>query len=359
MSKTSVGLIYGGLSSEHEVSIKSACNVYDALDKTRYDVIPIWIDTDGRWFQMMGDDHLRGDRPGLRNELVFHPMCKGHTVYARSEGTEEYALTLDVAFPILHGQNGEDGRVQGFLHTLGIPHVGADVLSSAACMDKEVTKRLLRDAGLPVTPFKVVYHAATSRPAFDNVAAEFGIPFFVKPANSGSSVGISKVTGPVGYDAALASAFEYDKKILIEKGIVGREIECAVLGNETPKASTPGEVVATDEFYTYDAKYVDEDASWMEVPANIPDDVAATIRNMSEKACKVLGCEGMARVDFFYSDEGEVLLNEINTIPGFTSRSMYPLMWEHSGLSYLELLTRLIDLALERHDRDSRIKTSR
>jgi len=360
--KLHVGLIYGGLSPEHDVSIKSAQNVYKALDPERYRVTPILIGREGRW-------HVE-DSPALllqeaeessSAEILFSPMGgAGALLTTSDETTELQHLNLDVAFPMLHGQNGEDGRIQGFLHTLGIPYVGADVLASAACMDKEVTKRLLRDAGLPITPFRVLHRADERLPTFDEVANEFGVPFFVKPANSGSSVGITRVGQEAHYAAALTYAFDFDQKILIEKGILGREIECAVLGNEHLRASVLGEIVVTAEFYTYDAKYIDADASRMEVPAdNIPANISDQMRMMAEEACRVLGCEGMARVDFFLTDQQEILINEVNTIPGFTLRSMYPVMWEHTGLPIGALVDRLIQLALERHERDGKIKTTR
>ena len=359
--KLHVGLIYGGLSAEHAVSIQSARSVYEALDAERYTITPIYIDPEGRWHAEDSPARLLQEAEESSSaEILFSPMDDAGVVLARSdEATELQRLNLDVAFPMLHGQNGEDGRIQGFLQTLGIPYVGAGVPASAACMDKEVTKRLLRDAGLPITPFRVLHRADKHRPTFDEVANEFGAPFFVKPANSGSSVGITKVERAEDYADALAYAFDYDRKILIEKGISGREIECAVLGNEHPKASVLGEIVLTAEFYTYDAKYVDADASRMEVPADIPADISDRMRTMAEDACRVLGCEGMARVDFFLSDDLEILISEINTIPGFTLRSMYPLMWEHTGLPIGALVDRLIQLALERHERDSRIRTSR
>jgi D-alanine-D-alanine ligase len=258
---------------------------------------------------------------------------------------------------MLHGQNGEDGRVQGLLHTVGIPYTGADVLASASCMDKEVTKRQLRDAGLPIVPFRVIRYG--QHLAFEEATAALGLPLFVKPANSGSSVGTSKVEDEAQFTDAVTEAFNYDNKVLVETAVTGREIECAVLGNEEPRASTPGEVVSTAAFYTYDAKYEDADAAHMEVPADIPDAVAARIRSLATDAYRVLGCEGMARVDFFVTPEHEVFVNEINTIPGFTERSMYPVMWEHEGLSAEQLADTLIQLAFDRHARDARLKTTR
>ncbi len=382
MEKLHVGLVYGGLSSEHEVSIASARNVFAALDPERYRVTPIRIDRQGGWHvesasstALLGSDRAAGgaaDTPGERTLLspadagaeilvarrdraggpADGPVCSpvGDTV--RLEG-----LALDVAFPMLHGQNGEDGRIQGLLTTLGLPFVGPGVLGSAVCMDKEVTKRLLRDAGLPVVPFRVVRRG--ERPRYDEVAGELGPTLFVKPANSGSSVGTSKVEGEASFGRALAAAFAYDHKVLVETAITGREVECAVLGNEAPQASVLGEIVSTAAFYTYDAKYLDADAARMEVPADLPAAVSERARAMAADAYRALACEGMARVDFFVTPEHDVLINEVNTIPGFTERSMYPVMWAHTGLPFGQLLDTLLGLALDRHARDARLKTTR
>ena len=355
-----VGLIYGGQSSEHDISIRSAQSVYAALDADRYRVTLIQIGRDGRWHIDASPDTLFASATEGRPAL-FVPMDPNGPVWSAETETHSFAslaaLKLDVAFPVLHGQNGEDGRVQGFLQTLGLAYVGCDVLASAACMNKDVTKRLLDHAGIPVTPSRTV------RPGDPvDVAAlvdALGTPLFVKPANSGSSVGVTKVEHPHQLDAALELAFAYDRTVLIETAIDGREIECAVLGNETPEASAPGEIVSTAPFYTYDAKYEDPDASHMEVPADLPPDVAERIRQLALRAYVALGCEGMARVDVFVTPEHEVLVNEINTIPGFTSRSMYPVMWAHGGLELAALLDRLIELALARHQRDQKILTSR
>ncbi|HYE95358.1 MAG TPA: D-alanine--D-alanine ligase family protein [Rubricoccaceae bacterium] len=360
MENVHVGLIYGGLSPEHEVSINSARNVFAALDPARYRVTPIWIDREGRWHidaspsrLMEGNDDAAEDRTAL-----FSPADAESPILGRSDGaTALEPLALDVAFPMLHGKNGEDGRVQGLLETLGIPYVGPGVLSSAACMDKEITKRVLRDAGLPVVPFRLFRRG--DRPTFEDVASALGRTLFVKPANTGSSVGISKVADAAAFNAALADAFAYDHKVLVEAAVTGREIECAVIGNEEPRASIPGEIVCTAEFYTYDAKYLDADAARMEVPADLPDDVAERVRALAADAYLAMGCEGMTRVDFFVTADGAVLVNELNTIPGFTERSMFPVMWAHTGMPIGELVDTLIALALDRHARDARLKTTR
>ena len=363
--KTHVGLIYGGLSSEHEVSISSARNVFEALDPERYRVTPIRIGHDGRW-------HIEDPaRAALRKPDVVPDASGNRALFSPAHGdarilverVDEHgaarseALALDVAFLMLHGQNGEDGRVQGFLRTLGIPYVGADVLGSAACMDKEVTKRLLRDSGLPIVPFRIIRFG--QHLAFEEATEALGLPLFVKPANSGSSVGTSKVTAEKEYARAVDEAFAYDNKVLVETAITGREIECAVIGNEEPRTTTPGEIVSTAAFYTYDAKYKDADAARMQVPADIPVTVADRIRALAADAYRLLGCEGMARVDFFLTPEHDLFINEINTIPGFTERSMFPVMWEHEGMSSGELVDTLLQLAFDRHKRDARLKTTR
>jgi D-alanine-D-alanine ligase len=357
-----VGLLYGGHSSEHDISILSARNVLAALDPARYRVTAIRIDRDGRWHVEPGHAALREGRPepppGSRDALLA-PAHPGGPVFAATESLDDVrALTLDVVVPMLHGQNGEDGTIQGLLATLGLPFVGPGVLGSAVCMDKDVAKRLLAHAGLPVTPARTL-RRADAPPAFADLAAELGTPLFVKPANSGSSVGVTKVESAAQLDDALALAFAYDRKVLVETAIDGREIECAVLGNEHPETSVPGEIVSEAAFYTYDAKYVDPAASRMEVPADLPAAVADQVRALAAAAFTALDCEGMARVDCFVTADHDVLINEVNTIPGFTSRSMYPVMWEASGLPYGALLDRLIALALERHARDAAVKTSR
>ena len=357
-----IGLIYGGQSSEHDVSVRSARSVFTALDAERYRVSLVQIDRDGRWHVDASPDTLfatEAARDGA--PALFAPADPNGPVWSAEPGSHSFsgleALDLDVAFPMLHGTNGEDGRVQGFLRTLGLPFVGCDVLASAACMDKDTAKRLLAHAGLPVTPSR------TLRPGdaadFDALAEALGTPLFVKPANSGSSVGVTKVEARADLDGALALAFAYDRTVLVETAIAGREIECAVLGNEAPEASAPGEIVSTAAFYTYDAKYEDPDASRMEVPADLPPRVAEQVRQIALRAYAALGCEGMARVDVFVTPDEKVLVNEINTIPGFTDRSMYPVMWAHAGLELPALLDRLIELAIARHDRDARLRTSR
>jgi D-alanine-D-alanine ligase len=266
--------------------------------------------------------------------------------------------SLDVVFPVLHGPYGEDGTIQGMCKMLTIPFVGPDVLGSAVGMDKDVTKRLLRDGGIPTARFGVVRR--NDDVSFGTIAHDLGVPFFLKPANLGSSIGVAKVTSEEGFKEALHSAFAFDNKVLIEESIQGREIECAVLGNEKPVASVAGEIVPKGhDFYDYEAKYLDENGAELIIPADLPKTTLKQIQSLAIKTFQTLCCEGMARVDFFLTKNNEIFVNEINTIPGFTNISMYPKLWEASGVSYPELIDRLITLAIERHTRDAVHKSTR
>jgi len=357
-----VGVLFGGRSAEHEVSIQSARNVVDAIDKDRYEVVLVGIDKQGQWSLEDASQLLLASGEGAL------PVLKGHgesVLLVSRTGRSELVRSadhaplgpVDVVFPVLHGTYGEDGTVQGLLKLADVPFVGAGVLGSAVGMDKDVMKRLLRDAGLPSPRFLVCHQHQADQLGFERVAEELGCPFFVKPANLGSSVGVSKVSDGAAFRASVQDAFQYDRKILLEENILGREIECAVLGNETPEASLPGEVIPSHEFYSYEAKYLDENGAALEIPARLPDSTVKRVQELAVQAFTVLCCEGLARVDFFLRDD-EVLLNEINTIPGFTRISMYPKLWEASGVSYTELIDRLIQLALDRHGSESRLKTS-
>ena len=345
-----VGLLFGGVSSEHEISIRSARNLLGALQDAGHRVTPVRIARDGRW-HVETPEALRGDAEPdeLGHRAASSELADGLAAFL--------ALDLDVVFPILHGQNGEDGRVQGLLSTVGLPFVGPGVLGSAVCMDKVVAKELLAAAGVPVTPYRV---ARRGEPFDGAEAAEaLGLPLFVKPANSGSSVGVTKVEAVAGLDAALAEAYRYDPKALVEQGVAAREIECAVLGNEHPEASPLGEVVSTAAFYDYDAKYVDADASRLEVPADVPTELAGRMRAIALRAYRALACEGLARCDFFLLADGTLFVNELNTLPGFTAKSLYPAMWAEAGLDGPALADRLVRLAAERHARDAELATTR
>ncbi len=266
---------------------------------------------------------------------------------------------IDVIFPIVHGTLGEDGCLQGLLRMADLPFVGSDVLGSAVCMDKDISKRLLRDAGIAVTPFITLNRNNAARTSFDMAVGKLGLPMFVKPANQGSSVGVSKVNDEAEYHAAVELALGFDEKVLVESAVHGREIECAVLGNEHPIASGCGEIVVSSGFYSYDSKYIDDQAAQVVVPADISVQASERIRRLAVEAFEVLGCAGLARVDVFLTEDGEVLINEINSLPGFTRISMYPKLWQAAGMSYSELVSRLIELALERHAGRKGLKISR
>jgi D-alanine-D-alanine ligase len=365
--KINVGILFGGRSAEHEVSLESAKNVYQAIDRDRFNPVLIGIDKRGRW--LLQRDSLLLLSGGQAGEIrlaeggspVTLAPCGGGTLAPLgAEAARVEAPVLDVAFPILHGPFGEDGTVQGLLKLAGIPFVGSGVLGSAAGMDKDMMKRLLRDAGIPIGKF-LVLRSHEKTPSYRDVAEALGSPFFIKPANMGSSVGITKVHGPAEYQDAIKEAFRYDSKIIIEEFIKGRELECAVLGNEEVIASAPGEVIPRHEFYSYNAKYLDEQGAALVIPARVEEAVSNQIRQMAVKTFQVLCCEGLSRVDFFLREGsgGSLVVNEINTMPGFTRISMYPKLWEADGLSYTELITRLIELAIERFQKEQAISRAR
>jgi D-alanine-D-alanine ligase len=342
-NKIRVGIIFGGQSSEHEVSIQSAKNVFEALDKTKYDVSLIGISKKGNWLTIGGKDfqQIAAQSYAALPEKISSAVSSPQLAVVSEK--------LDVVFPILHGILGEDGTVQGLLKLMGIPFVGADVLGSAVGMDKDIMKRLLRDAGIPIVRFLVFQKKDQKNISFAKLKKELGLPFFIKPANAGSSIGVSKVSKGSEFRQAINEAFKHDRKILIEEGIPAREIECSVLGNEEKTASIPGEIVPTHEFYDYDAKYLDENGAVLEIPAKLSKEQIKQVQDLAIKTCEVLCVDGMSRVDFFLDKKtAKLYLNEVNTIPGFTPISMYPKLWEASGLSYPDLIDRLLQLALER-----------
>lgn len=373
MDKLNVLLIFGGKSGEHEVSIVSALSVYKALDKNKYNVLMVGIDKSGRWLLPDQTQLLtQADNPRLiklnkeKETIGLLPFPTEHGLVPMSPSqiatSQTVARRIDVVMPILHGPHGEDGTVQGLFELANLPYVGAGVLGSAVGMDKAVAKSLLRDAGLPVTPYVVVRrfdYQKNPEHFLHQVEKEFGYPYFVKPANMGSSVGVNKVKNAAEAASKFADAFLYDTKVLVEQSIAARELECSVLGHHEPQASCIGEIIPQHEFYTYEAKYMDENGADLCIPAQISKSQSDHIRELAVRAFQVLECSGMARVDFFLDkDNGAVYINEINTLPGFTSISMYPKLWEASGLAYSKLLDRLIELALERHREKNELKTS-
>ena len=358
--KIAVGLLFGGRSAEHEVSRASAANVLRALDPDRYDVFLIGLSNDGRWLACdSGNGAGTGDAqlsiPDGAPEVALVPGGQGRLSGHDGEALRgNAAARLDVVFPVLHGPNGEDGTVQGTLEIADVPYVGSGVTGSAAAMDKDVAKRLMRDGGLPVVPF--ITMTASSRTGYAEAANALGtIELFVKPANMGSSVGVSRASSDEDFAASCALAFRYDSKVLVEQCVSGaREIECSVLeeADGQVRASVLGEIVPASrhEFYSYDAKYTDAHGADLRVPADVPPEQARRFQDLARQAFRLLCCEGMARVDFFLKGE-DVFVNEVNTLPGFTSISMYPKLWEASGLSQSHLMDKLIAHALARHER--------
>lgn len=352
-NKLNVAVIFGGKSGEHEVSLMSATNVINAMDKTKYNIYTIGITKSGRWMLYQGPVEKLQDGSW---EAEAAKLEKHHLVnmLMGSMLEENQKAPIDVIFPVLHGPNGEDGTIQGFFEMLNIPYVSCNVLGSALGMDKSISKQLFIDAGLKVAGYELAYKYEIK----DNVAAvvervegKFPYPVFVKPVNMGSSVGITKAHNREELEAGLVEASKYDRKILIEEFINGREIECAVLGNNFPEASGAGEIIPSKEFYDYEAKYFDGDKSELIIPARLTPEEEGRIREAAIKAFKALDCCGMARVDFFLDrDNGQIYINEINTIPGFTRISMYPKLWETAGLSYSKLIDKLLELAIERYN---------
>ncbi|MBK6353662.1 MAG: D-alanine--D-alanine ligase [Saprospiraceae bacterium] len=363
MEKINLGVIFGGKSAEHEISIRSAISIIEALDRNKYNIILISIDKNGRWYLKQEQQFLSEFKAlkAVENRDIspeIHITKQNDLINTVDKNTNQILNHLDVVFPILHGTFGEDGTIQGMLKALDIPFVGVDILASSVGMDKDVAKRLWRDAGIPVADFICVHKKELAKLKFNEVKDKLGLPIFVKPANAGSSVGVHKVHNLLEFDSAVSDAFQYDKKILIEEAIKGREVECAILGNEYPKASLIGEIVSQVEFYSYEAKYIDADGARLIIPASITKEEEQTIQEAAIKAFQAIECEGLARVDFFLKPDGTIVINEINTMPGFTSISMYPKLWEASGIPYFELLDHLIELAILRHQRDTKLKTS-
>jgi D-alanine-D-alanine ligase len=383
VKKLRVGVIYGGRSGEHEVSVASAASVMRHLDRAKYEPVPIRIEKDGRWtladkpptaisaaevIEQVRLDAARPVRPGREAHLVAHPAAEHVlTIERRGHDGDEStavvrALGVDVIIPVLHGPYGEDGAIQGLLELANVPYVGAGVLGSAVGMDKAVMKTLFAAAGLPIVPHLTLSRRAWAQHAPEltaRVARELRYPVFVKPANLGSSVGISKARTDEELATALALAFEFDRKAVVEAAVPHpREIECAVLGNDDPAASLPGEVVPSREFYDYEAKYLDEGSTTI-VPAALEAGQVAEVQRMAIAAFRAVDGAGLSRVDFLLEREtGRLFLNEVNTMPGFTTISMYPKMWEASGLPYPDLIDRLIQLALERHADKQQLRTS-
>jgi D-alanine-D-alanine ligase len=363
MSKLRIAVVFGGRSAEHEVSLQSARNVIESLDKDKYEPVLIGIDKEGRWYLNENSIQLldASDPKLIRlsddsNEIALIP--NGTASKLVSLGNNVAVGKVDVIFPVLHGPYGEDGTIQGLAKLANLPCVGAGILGSSVGMDKDVMKRLLRDAGIPIGRFVTITPSTKDQYTYISLAEKFGQILFVKPANLGSSVGISKVRNEKEYSEAIKLAFNYDLKVVVEEEIKGREIECAVLGNENPKASVPGEVIPHTDFYSYEAKYIDDDGAGLEIPAKLSQHLVKKVQDVAVATFKALECLGLARVDVFLTADEKVIVNEINTIPGFTRISMYPKLWEYSGISYTELVDQLINLAIDDYEKRNRLKVS-
>jgi D-alanine-D-alanine ligase len=355
--KIKLGLLYGGKSAEHKVSLQTALAVTKALDHSKYEVHPIYITEQGKWIR---GERLEGPVSEVKQlqfpeEKAFAPMMLNTELFPAEQAKQD---AIDVIFPLLHGPNGEDGTVQGLLELMNLPYVGNGVLASAAGMDKVIMKNIFAQAGLP-QPNYVWYirsqFEANKEAACEEVEKELGYPCFVKPANLGSSVGISKCRNREELVAAFEEAFIFDRKVIIEEGIIGREIEVGVMGNDNPSCSVIGEIVPKTDFYDYKAKYEDQSTGLL-IPAPISEEVAARMNEKAIRAFKSLDCSGLVRADFFLTEKEELLINEVNTMPGFTPFSMFPMLWQEAGMTYAEVIERLIQLAIERHEEKQKIK---
>ena len=350
--KQSIAILYGGKSVEHEISIRSAKNVVSHIDKNAFSIVLLGIDKNGSWFL---------------NNTIDDKINNGHAVSIKLDAlsprlidlVSESTIEIDVVFPVLHGTDGEDGSVQGLFKSMNLPVLGSGVLGSAISMDKIISKKILKESGIPVASYLEFSKEQKDKIRFDEVIKTVGLPFMIKSAALGSSVGISKIKTETDFSVALEDSFKYGDKVIIEQFVKGRELECAVMGNEHPTASLPCEIVLVKDydFYTYEAKYLDEGAVRIDLPAKLSESITAEIRRISVEAYKALRCDDFARVDLFLTDDGQILINEINTIPGFTNASMFPMMWQNMGLPYTDLISELIALCLKRHQLANQLET--
>lgn len=351
-------IVFGGRSSEHEVSLNSAKNIYKAMDKKKFLPLLVSISKEGTWYML--DEKTFLDKKAVSDSEMTEatPISvvsfRGQTSIINLKNFEK--TSFDCVFPIIHGTNGEDGTLQGYFKILNVPFVGCGVLSSAICMDKEFMKVVLTGKGIPNSKYMVV-HKDGPATTYEHLSKNLGSPFFIKPANAGSSVGVHKIKSADDYKNKIQDTFLYDHKIIAEEFILGREIECSVMGlNHSAKPATPGELNVKHEFYSYEAKYLDDSGAEIIIPAKLPTAKTEELRSLAKKTYEAMGCDGMARVDFFMKENGDLIVNELNTLPGFTKISMYPMMWEAHGLPYTELISELIDLAFRKFDRDAQIK---
>ncbi|MEA2006386.1 MAG: D-alanine--D-alanine ligase family protein [Acidobacteriota bacterium] len=351
MQKIKLALLFGGKSAEHKVSLISAASIYNNLDRNKFDVISLYINPEGKW--RIVESPLESFTELKKGD--FHSFLPWESIHMAQ------TIKADIYFPVLHGPYGEDGTLQGFLEMADVPYVGASVLASAVGMDKALSKIIWKMLDLPVVSNKLLCEQdwlENRKEILTEIKSQFPLPVFIKPSNLGSSVGITKVNDFTLAETAIEKAFRYDRRVLVEEGIQGREIECSVLGNDAPIASLPGEIIPFREFYDYRDKYIEGKTSFR-IPASLPDTTVKEIQRISITAFKAIDCSGMARVDFFLKEKTEeIILNELNTIPGFTEISMYPKLWEASGISFPKLLEMLIDFGFERHQKKKRIRGS-
>ena len=359
--KKNVGLIFGGNSAEHEVSLRSARNITEALDKEAFTPVIIGISKEGSWYRFPDSSVFTqttkivdAQLPPNAEPVALIPFQGKPVLYSLKDHSK---TSLDIAFPIMHGTMGEDGTIQGLFKMVQLPFVGCGVWGSAAGMDKEIMKRLFAEANIPtarymlLTPYKDTSYA--------EITAKLGSPFFIKPANAGSSVGVHKVKSAEEFSTKLKDAFQFDHKVLAEEFVQGREIECSVMGhNRAPEASLPGEIIPQHDFYSYEAKYLDDNGALLKIPAEVHGEALTKLQTLAKKTYQVMGCDGLTRVDFFLKANGDFYVNEINTLPGFTKISMYPKMWEATGLSYKDLITKLIKVGFEKYQEEKSLKTS-
>lgn len=356
-----IGIIFGGQSAEHEVSLRSAKNIALAMDQNKFEYVLVGISKQGTWYQF--PDLTVFDQCEKLNDGKI-PSHGRPVALIRSEGkailfdlTSQQKNQIDCAFPIIHGTRGEDGTLQGLFKMMNIPFVGCGVLASAVGMDKEIMKRILNVAGIKNAKYRLL--TPFQKNEFQSLVKDLGLPFFIKPANAGSSVGVHKIKSEADFNEKLKDAFLYDYKVLAEEFIEGREIEISVMGlNHEPKASLPGEVIPQHEFYSYEAKYLDDNGALLQIPAQIESAVVAEMQKLACQTYQTLGCDGFTRVDFFMKKNGELYINEVNTLPGFTKISMYPKMWEATGLKYSDLITELIELAFKKDQMDAKLVTT-
>ena len=356
--KIKVAIVFGGRSTEHEISILSAQNVYKSLDKDRFEPVLIGIDKQGQWHyndtaKLLLDNEQNKQITSMSNPVLLSQNTSERTLVSKT--SNETITTIDVLFPVLHGTYGEDGSIQGLAKLANIPVVGCGVLGSAVGMDKDIMKRILRDADIPVAKWITVRNSPNGV-EYENVSSILGAEVFIKPANLGSSVGVAFAKNKLEFDEGLREALTYDNKVIIEEKIVGRELECAVLGNHDPIASIPGEVEPTNEFYSYKSKYLDEKGAVLHIPAQLTPEQVSNIQKLAVEVFTLLECRGMSRVDMFMKADSQLIINEINTIPGFTDISMYPKLWELTGIPQQDLITKLVMLAIEEHNRTNNLK---